>query len=77
MEKAAYSLQSIQVDNFCCTLDINFLTGKKSVSDLFLCRSNDSTSSNNRRPVIYDDGTLAETYQDEILRFFRMQKLFY
>ncbi len=76
MEKAAYSLQSIQVDTSVEPLDIYFLTGKKYWYQTCFCAySMIQQAQTNLRPVIYDDGTLAQTYQDEILRIFPNAKI--
>jgi hypothetical protein len=76
MEQATYRLKTVETrseDNF---LDIHFLTGKKYWYQTIFCAYSFAQHTNESiRPIVYDDGSLEKTYQEEILRIFPFAKI--
>lgn len=77
MENATYKLRSLHTDHL-PKLDIYFLTGKKYWYQTCFCAYSMARFSPDHQicPIIYDDGSLAKPYQDEILRIFPNAKIF-
>lgn len=76
MEAAAYRLPLGAIDDAEPTFDIYFLSGRKFWYQTCFCAYSMTRNSNiNLRPVIYDDGTLAQEYIDEIQRIFPNAKI--
>ncbi|MEM9922925.1 MAG: glycosyl transferase [Cyanobacteria bacterium P01_D01_bin.50] len=76
MEAAAYRLPTINVDDSKETFDIYFLSGQKFWYQTSFCAYSMAQNANiNLRPVIYDDGTLAQKYTHQIRRIFPNAKI--
>lgn len=70
MERAAYSLKPLPIST-APAFDIHFLTGKRFWYQTCFCAySMAQYSPIPLRPVIHDDGSLAQAYQDELHRIF-------
>ncbi len=79
MEQATYNLQTPKytLDQMQHLLDIHFLTGKKFWYQTCFCiySMSQQVQDFRLRPFIYDDGSLAKKYQDEIIRIFPNAKV--
>ena len=76
MEAAAYHLPTISTDNNRETFSVYFLSGRKFWYQTCFCAYSFAQSGNiNLRPVVYDDGTLAQKYINEVLRIFPLAKI--
>ena len=77
MEAAAFRLQPVLHPEQNDAIEIHFLTGKKFWYQTCWCAYSMAQHSNLAiRPVIYDDGSLEQSYQDEIHRIFPNAKIF-
>lgn len=71
MEKAAYRLQPIQVASELPPVEIHFLTGQKFWYQTCFCAySMAQVSDRPIRPIIYDDGSLKQKYQNAFRKVF-------
>ncbi len=71
MEKAVFRLKTVEVNPSVEPLKIYFLSGKKYWYQTCFCAYSMMQKSHlSLQPIIYDDGTLEQQYQDEIIRIF-------
>ncbi|ERT08158.1 hypothetical protein M595_1850 [Lyngbya aestuarii BL J] len=76
MEAAAYQLQPIEIQSPDSPLNIHFLTGRKFWYQTCFCAYSMAVySPSNIQPIIYDDGTLANKYIEQIKRIFPRTKI--
>jgi len=77
MENAAYQLPPLPDFGSETPLDIHFLTGKKFWYQTCFCAYSMALHSKiNLRPILYDDGSLALSYQAEFQRIFPTVQIF-